>query len=97
MYGDLKEIAGQSLEEIDGLSQIARQVEARRSAAHKPSNGGTNSRPHPLTGERRHLANSAVAANERRLSSQSEALTRDKNDTLTWGRLRQRAWPASPR
>ena len=30
MYGDLKEIAGQSLEEIDGLSQIARRVEARR-------------------------------------------------------------------
>ena len=30
MYGDLKEIAGQSFEEIDGLSQIARRVEARR-------------------------------------------------------------------
>jgi hypothetical protein len=30
MYGDLKEIAGQSLEEVDGLSQIARRVEARR-------------------------------------------------------------------
>lgn len=30
MYGDLKEIAGQSLEEIDGLAQIARRVEARR-------------------------------------------------------------------
>jgi hypothetical protein len=30
MYGDLKEIAGQSLEEIDGLTQIARRVEARR-------------------------------------------------------------------
>jgi hypothetical protein len=29
MYGDLKEIAGKSLEEIDGLSQIARRVEAR--------------------------------------------------------------------
>ena len=30
MYGDLKEIAGQSLEEIDGLAQIARRIEARR-------------------------------------------------------------------
>jgi hypothetical protein len=30
MYGDLKEIAGQSLEEIGDLSQIARRVEARR-------------------------------------------------------------------
>ena len=30
MYGDLQEIAGQSLEEIDGLAQIARRVEARR-------------------------------------------------------------------
>ena len=30
MYGDLKEIAGQSLEEIDGLSQIARRVVSRR-------------------------------------------------------------------
>ena len=38
MYGDLKEIAGQSLEEIDGLSQIARRVEARR------KRGSTNHR-----------------------------------------------------
>jgi hypothetical protein len=30
MYGDLKEIAGQSLEEIDGLAQIAGRIEARR-------------------------------------------------------------------
>jgi hypothetical protein len=30
MYGDLKEIAGQSLGDVDGLSQIARRVEARR-------------------------------------------------------------------
>jgi hypothetical protein len=30
MYGDLKKIAGQSLEEIDGLAQIARRIEARR-------------------------------------------------------------------
>ena len=30
MYGDLQGIAGKALEEIDGLSQIARRVEARR-------------------------------------------------------------------
>jgi hypothetical protein len=30
MYGDLKEIAGQSLEEIDGLAQIEGRIEARR-------------------------------------------------------------------
>jgi hypothetical protein len=30
MYGDLQEIAGKALEEVDGLSQIARRVEARR-------------------------------------------------------------------
>ena len=30
MYGDLKEIVGQSLEEIDGLAQIAGRIEARR-------------------------------------------------------------------
>jgi len=30
MYGDLQGIAGTSLEEIDGLVQIARRVEARR-------------------------------------------------------------------
>jgi hypothetical protein len=38
MYGDLQEIAGQSLEEIDGLAQIARRVEARR------KRGATNHR-----------------------------------------------------
>ena len=30
MYGDLQGIAGKALEEIDGLAQIARRVEARR-------------------------------------------------------------------
>jgi hypothetical protein len=30
MYGDLQGIAGKTLEEIDGLVQIARRVEARR-------------------------------------------------------------------
>ena len=36
MYGDLQGIAGKALEEIDGLAQIARRVEARRSAASHP-------------------------------------------------------------
>ena len=30
MYGDLKRITGKTLEEIDGLAQIARRVEERR-------------------------------------------------------------------
>ena len=50
MYGDLKEIAGQSLEEIDGLSQIARRVEARRKRG--PTNhrlAEPSSRSHSLT------------------------------------------------
>jgi hypothetical protein len=38
MYGDLQGVAGKSLEEIDGLTQIARRVEARR------KRGATNHR-----------------------------------------------------
>jgi hypothetical protein len=44
MYSDLQEIAGQSLEEIDGLAQIARRVEERR------NRGPTN---HRMTEPRR--------------------------------------------
>ena len=49
MYGDLQGIAGKSLEEIDGLVQIARRVEARRKRG--PTNHRIepiSSRPHPL-------------------------------------------------
>jgi hypothetical protein len=43
MYGDLQGIAGKSLEEIDGLAQIARRVEARR------KRGFTNHRVEPIS------------------------------------------------
>jgi hypothetical protein len=42
MYGDLQGIAGKALQEIDGLSQIARRVEARR------KRGLTNYRVEPI-------------------------------------------------
>ena len=48
MYGDLQGLAGKALEEIDGLIQIARRVEARRKRGpHTPSGNGTHygSRP----------------------------------------------------
>ena len=35
MYGDLQGIAGKALEEVDGLAQIARRVEARRKRGHE--------------------------------------------------------------
>ena len=44
MYGDLQGVAGKALEEIDGLTQIARQVRSTKEAQrHKPSTGGANS------------------------------------------------------
>ena len=42
MYGDFQAIAGKALEEIDGLAQIARRVEARR------KRGPTNHRVEPI-------------------------------------------------
>ena len=43
MYGDLQGIAGKALEEIDGLAQIARRVEARR------KRGPENHRAEPIS------------------------------------------------
>jgi hypothetical protein len=43
MYGDFQEIAGNPLEEIDGLAQIARRVEARR------KRGPENYRAEPIS------------------------------------------------
>jgi hypothetical protein len=43
MYGDLQGIAGKALEEIDGLAQIARRVEARR------KRGRENHRAEPIS------------------------------------------------
>jgi hypothetical protein len=43
MYGDFQAIAGKALEEIDGLAQIARRVEARR------KRGPTNHRVEPIS------------------------------------------------
>jgi len=43
MYGDLQGIAGKALEEIDGLSQIARRLEARK------KRGPTNHRVEPIS------------------------------------------------
>jgi hypothetical protein len=43
MYGDLQGIAGKALEEIDGLAQIARRVEARR------KRGPENHRVEPIS------------------------------------------------
>ena len=43
MYGDLQGIAGKALEEIDGLAQIARRVEARR------KRGSENHRAEPIS------------------------------------------------
>jgi hypothetical protein len=43
MYGDFQGIAGKTLEEIDGLVQIARRIEARRKRGHHtPSGNGTH-------------------------------------------------------
>ena len=39
MYGDLQGIAGKALEEIDGLAQIARRVEARRKRGPETTEG----------------------------------------------------------
>ena len=43
MYGDLQGIAGKALEEVDGLAQIARRVEARR------KRGPENHRAEPIS------------------------------------------------
>ena len=47
MYGDLQGIAGKALEEIEGLVQIARRVEARR------KRGSENHRAEPISGRGR--------------------------------------------
>jgi len=47
MYGDLQGVAGKALEEIDGLTQIARRVEARRKRT------PTNHQVEPIAGRGR--------------------------------------------
>ena len=46
MYGDFQEISGKTLEEIDGLAQIARRLEARQKGQPVPSGDINGTGPH---------------------------------------------------